>query len=74
MPANNKNFSLSENGLIINTAYSYFGASPDGLIQCDCCGLGTLEIKCPFTGRNTLLTEATQGSDFFWIVLMGNFH
>ena len=49
MQANHKNFSLSENGLIINTAYPYFGASPDGLIQCDCCGLGTLEIKCPFT-------------------------
>ena len=23
-------------------------ASPDGLLMCDCCGLGVLEIKCPY--------------------------
>ena len=27
-------------------------ASPDGVITCDCCGVGTLEIKCPFCARD----------------------
>ena len=24
------------------------GASPDGVVQCECCGNGVLEIKCPY--------------------------
>jgi hypothetical protein len=23
------------------------GASPDGVLECECCGRGTLELKCP---------------------------
>ncbi len=30
------------------------GASPDGLITCDCCGTGCLEVKCPFSVREDL--------------------
>ena len=26
----------------------YLGASPDGIINCNCCGKGVLEVKCPF--------------------------
>ena len=33
----------------MNTSYPIFDASPDGLIECECCGLGCLEIKCPIT-------------------------
>lgn len=45
---NHKNFSVIQCGLIVNEKYPYFGASPDGIINCDCCEKGTLEIKCPF--------------------------
>ena len=31
-----------------------FGASPDGIIVCDCHGKGLLEIKCPHKYRNGL--------------------
>ena len=30
------------------------GACPDGIIVCDCCGKGLLEIKCPHKYRNGL--------------------
>lgn len=32
--------------------------SPDGVITCDCCGVGTLEIKCPFCARDEPLDVA----------------
>ena len=43
------NFSCKMCGLFLNTSYPIFGASPDGFIECECCGLGYLEIKCPIT-------------------------
>ena len=33
-------------------------ATPDGIITCDCCGVGTLEIKCPFCARDEAPDEA----------------
>jgi len=33
--------------------YPHLGASPDGLVQCDCCpGKGLIEIKCPFAAED----------------------
>ena len=31
---------------------AYVGASPDGLVNCDCCGRGGLEIKCPHCSKD----------------------
>ena len=38
---------IAKTGLHINADYPYLGASPDGIIDCDCCGKGLVEIKCP---------------------------
>jgi len=38
-------------GLFVSTDFPHFGASPDGLISCKCCGEGLLEIKCPYKYR-----------------------
>lgn len=46
------NFFVEESGLVINNLYPHFGVSPDGISNCDCCGRGTVEIKCPWTVRN----------------------
>ena len=43
-------------GLHVNPSYSHLGASPDGLISCDCCG-GVLEIKCLYKYRNAHLSS-----------------
>jgi hypothetical protein len=38
-------FECSLAGLVINPLYHFLGASPDGFIECECCGHGLLEIK-----------------------------
>ncbi len=39
---------VSRCGFIVCEEHPFLGASPDALVQCDCCGLGVVEIKCPF--------------------------
>ena len=34
------------------------GASPDGVVQCECCGNGVLEIKCPYNAREHSISDA----------------
>lgn len=41
-------FQLRECGLIVNPKYPLFAASPDAQSQCECCGKGCVEIKCPY--------------------------
>ena len=41
------NFLISKTGLHINADFLHPGASPDGIINCECCGKGLVEIKCP---------------------------
>lgn len=51
------NFSFTPAGLHVHPTYPHLGASPDGLILCDCCGEGVLEIKCPYKYRNADLSS-----------------
>lgn len=42
------------------------GASPDGLVQCKCCGNGLLEIKCTYTHKDLSPEEvATMDKNYF---------
>ena len=50
-------FNCSAIGLVINPQYPHLGASPDGRISCDCCGMGILEIKCPYKYRECNPTD-----------------
>lgn len=42
------NVKVISSGFYINKQYPYLGSSPDGIIVCDCCGKGTVEVKCPY--------------------------
>ena len=55
------NFSMRDSGFVIHSAYPEIGASPDGIVQCDCCGEGSLEVKCPFLIRNEDLLNVKEG-------------
>ena len=44
-------FNVSSCGLHVHPEYPHVGATPDGIVNCTCCGTGCLEIKCPFTCR-----------------------
>ena len=46
------NFEVGDCWLFINSLYPTLGASPDGIISCDCHGVGTLEIKCPYCSKD----------------------
>ena len=48
------NLRVNKTGLHINVQWPYLGASPDGIISCDCHGTGLLEIKCPFKYQDGL--------------------
>ena len=36
---------VSHSGLFISVDYPYVGASPDGMVNCSCCGPGICEVK-----------------------------
>lgn len=54
---------MSECGFIINPKFPQVGASPDGIVQCICCGRGCIEIKCPYKYRNHTVEEACSSGD-----------
>ena len=36
----------------MNPLYPYLGDTPDGLVKCQCCGDGLIEIKCPYSVKD----------------------
>lgn len=51
------NFQVQLSGLHVDINDPYLGATPDGIVSCDCCGVGLLEIKCPFKYKNSILSD-----------------
>lgn len=51
-------------GFFIHEKIPYIGASPDGLVSCSCCGLGLMEIKCPFCQHGNSILEAAEDRQF----------
>ena len=48
-------------GFFIDVDKPYIGASPDRILDCQCCGRGVLEVKCPFCHRTELPDEEDKG-------------
>lgn len=48
-------FSLKTSGLLLVPSNPFVGASPDGIVECNCCGTGVLEIKCPYSCKDVPL-------------------
>ena len=59
-------FSIKLCGFIVDKENPFLGASPDGLIECTCCGCGVLEVKCPFCAKEAESLEQVveQQKDF----------
>ena len=58
-----KHFKCEEAGLKLHPERVMLGASVDGIVSCACCGIGCLEIKCPFSHREKSVEEYVQESD-----------
>ena len=62
MSGSHVNHSVNLFGLILNPNFPYLGTSPDGIVNCSCCGVGCLEIKCPLECRDNLIEDMIFGS------------
>ena len=58
MKISHTSFKVESTGLHINPKYPHLRASPDGPTSCTCCGDGILEIKCPYSLRDSIPTSA----------------
>ncbi|CAN8029964.1 unnamed protein product, partial [Ixodes persulcatus] len=54
------NFTYRRAGLYLSAQYPHLAASPDAAVQCDCCGSGLVEVKCPYTQRESELHVTDQ--------------
>ena len=52
-------------GLLVCGVRPWLGVSPDGVINCSCCGFGVVEVKCPFSLRDCGLSKAVEGGKFY---------
>ena len=52
MMTQHTHFEIRESGLVINPDYPCLGATPDGIVSCDCCGTGVVELKCPYCAKS----------------------
>ncbi|XP_046854936.1 uncharacterized protein LOC124447974 [Xenia sp. Carnegie-2017] len=57
-------FKVEESGFFINVDHGFIGASPDGLVNCKCCGNGVCEIKCPYCHKDDTLDTSLADKDF----------
>ena len=49
---NLKKKKTDEQGFFVSLDYPFIGASPDGIIHCECHAPRLIEVKCPFTHKS----------------------
>ena len=67
MSKKHESFTLSEAGLHLDPLHPFLGATPDGLVNCSCCGNGVLEVKCPYSCRERGFQQAVEEDTSFFI-------
>ncbi|CAG9770080.1 unnamed protein product [Ceutorhynchus assimilis] len=65
MTQQHHNFQIRKCGLYIDPELWFFGATPDGIVSCSCCGVGVLEIKCPYCVQFKSILDLTQNKYSF---------
>lgn len=69
---NHTNLCVKDSGLMLNTIYPWMGASPDGIVTCDCHSPGCLEVKCPHKHQSTnSILDACEDADFCLHIVNG---
>ena len=51
-------------GLMIKSSASYLDASPDGIVEYNCCGRGVLEVKCLYQCKERSFKDSSTDSTF----------
>ena len=57
-----QDFCVIESGLIIHKDYPFTAASPDGVVNCLCCGNGCVEVKCPYRYKDLNISDIVADS------------
>ena len=57
--------SVNDCGLTIRKKEPWFGASPDSIVSCTCCGKGVVEVKCPFSCKDGNLQTKIDSGTFY---------
>ncbi|XP_038058735.1 uncharacterized protein LOC119730016 [Patiria miniata] len=57
MRRTHRHFNLEKIGLCISSSHPFIAASPDGYVNCKCCGAGLVEVKCPFKDKSLTVTQ-----------------
>ena len=66
MPSKHQEFSLAQSKLIIHPLHPFMGATPDDIVQCECCGVGVIKVKCPFSCvEKSIQSNAVENPSFF---------
>lgn len=60
MKSKHINFTVELSGLLIDSCHPFLGASVDGISNCDCCGIHTVEIKCPYKHKDAQIKEIAE--------------
>ena len=63
------NVTLEPCGFFICVDEPHLGATPDSLLCCVCHGQGIVEVKCPYSARDLLLSEAAEQKKHFFLKL-----
>ena len=48
------------------------GASPDAIVKCDCCGIGIVEVKCPYNAVKEPLMDLILNGDIYLKLVDGD--
>ena len=57
-------FKLEKAGLFLDKNWAYIGASPDGIMYCQCYGKSILEVKCPYNIHNSFIKKDVDKCSF----------
>lgn len=71
MSSHHTNFQLRLSGFLIDSSKPFLGASADGIVCCDCHGMRTLEIKCPFKHRDSNPLDPASCDDTYCLDVSG---
>lgn len=65
-------FTFRRVGFLIDSDNVYIGASADGIVNCECCGTGVVEVKCPHKHRNVDPLDAAATDKEFCLTAAGD--
>ena len=57
MQASHHNFQMELSRFVINPDFPILGLHQNGVVSCDCCGSGIVQIKCPYCASDSTVNE-----------------